>query len=157
MDFKAHQLLSTLKIDEGSSRLGVHKDPPTPMPALLFGRGLFTTGPQGCGPSRGQGGRLFLANGLVDISYGPYDVCLLDGNFEHAVTTLRDLPGAKSSSRPELTRFSGIIFNRFAAEKRKADYSSDWREEWWERVPWKEGFSNPRNVPRLRKAPRLRV
>ena len=44
-------------------------------------------------PCGAVGGRLFLADGLVDISYGPTDVVLLDGNIPHGITNLRDLPG----------------------------------------------------------------
>ena len=64
-----------------------------------------------------MGGRLFLADGLVDISYGPTDVVLLDGNIPHGITNLRDLPGQGTTTRPELRRFSVILFSEFKREK----------------------------------------
>ena len=64
-----------------------------------------------------MGGRLFLADGLVDISYGPTDVVLLDGNIPHGITNLRDLPGQGTTTRPELRRFSVILFSDFKREK----------------------------------------
>ena len=33
-----------------------------------------------------------VADGLFDISYGPTDVVLLDGNVPHGITNLRELP-----------------------------------------------------------------
>ena len=51
---------------------------------------------------RGVGGRLFLADGLFDISYGPKDVVLLDGNIVHGITGLRDTPGKGMATRREL-------------------------------------------------------
>ena len=39
----------------------------------------------------GAGGRLFLADGLFDISYGPNDIVLLDGNIPPGVTGLGDI------------------------------------------------------------------
>ena len=39
------------------------------------------------------GGRLVIVDGLFDISYGPKDVVLIDGNILHGITGLRDLPG----------------------------------------------------------------
>ena len=62
---------------------------------------------------RASGGRLFAADGLFDLSYGPTDVVLLDGNIPHGVTNLRDLPGEGATARPQLTRFSGIMFSTF--------------------------------------------
>ena len=48
----------------------------------------------------------FLADGLFDISYGPKDVVLLDGNIVHGITGLRDTPGKGMATRRELERFS---------------------------------------------------
>ena len=65
---------------------------------------------------RGAGGRLFIADGLFDISYGPEDVVLLDGNIAHGITCLCDLPGGGKRSRQELERFSAIVFSSFKRE-----------------------------------------
>ena len=63
--------------------------------------------------ARRVGWRLFLVDGLFDLSYGPEDVVLLDGNLVHGVTGLRDLPGEGQASRCELERFSAILFSSF--------------------------------------------
>ena len=91
-----------------------------------------------------RGGRLYI-DGLVDLTYGPIDVVILDGNFLHGITNLRDLPDAKMSSRPELVRFSLIRFADWQREKMKkyANYQGGWREEWIADVPWKEGYEPP--------------
>ena len=85
---------TTLGVNEGSKLCGIHHDPPTPLPALIAGNTTWVyvmsahAWRQTCG-----GGRLFLADGLFDLSYGPRDVIILDGRFAHGVTTLRQLPG----------------------------------------------------------------
>ena len=81
-----------MAVNEGSSEIGIHHDPPCPLPALICGPGLHRWGPTGW-EATGCGGRLFLADGLFDLSYGPRDVVLLDGNLVHGVTKLGDLPG----------------------------------------------------------------
>ena len=45
------------------------------------------------------GGRLVIVDGLFDISYGPKDVVLIDGNILHGITGLRDLPGQGKKPR----------------------------------------------------------
>ena len=84
----------------------------------------------------GAGGRLYLADGLVDLSYGPRDVVLLDGNFAHGITSLRALAGQGGKKRaPELQRFSLIFFSRmFKAMGPKrickhGNYVPEWKEE----------------------------
>ena len=37
MDVRAHLQVTTLRVNEGSSRCGVHHDPPAPLPALIAG------------------------------------------------------------------------------------------------------------------------
>ena len=78
-----------------------------------------------------MGGRLFFADGLVDISYGPTDVVLLDGNIPHGITNLRDLPGQGTTTRPELRRFSVILFSDFKREgmKKHGNYDGGMWEE----------------------------
>jgi len=71
----------------------------------VCGPGMSRKGPDGWSLG-GAGGRLYLADGLVDLSYGPRDVVLLDGNFAHGITTLRALAGqGGKKSPPELQRF----------------------------------------------------
>ena len=122
--------LSTLIINEGSSRAGIHHDMPCPFPALIIGQGTSKL-VDGSWISCAQGGRLFLADGLVDISYGPTDVVLLDGNIPHGITNLRDLPGQGTASRPELKRFSAILFSDFKREghmMKHGNYKGMWKE-----------------------------
>ena len=103
---------------------------PCPFPALIIGQGTSKL-VDGSWRSCAQGGRLFLADGLVDISYGPTDVVLLDGNIPHGITNLRDLPGQGTASRPELKRFSAILFSDFKREghmMKHGNYKGMWKE-----------------------------
>ena len=112
-----------------------------------------------------RGGRLFLFDGMFDLSYGPHDVILLDGRFTHGVTVLRDLPGEnQGGGRRELERFSLIMFSRWQrgkmrAEKRLRDgHMSEWLNEWHSGVIWSHsGPDQPQpspmvSGPRSRKA-----
>ena len=108
--------------------------------ALICGQGMCELGEDGeWQQARGVGGRLFLADGLFDISYGPEDVVLLDGNIFHGITGLRDLPGGGTCKRPELERFSVILFSSFKREKMKAHgkYEGMWQESHMDHVIWK--------------------
>ena len=89
---------------------------------------------------RGAGGRLFLADGLFDISYGPRDVVLLDGNIMHGITGLRDRPGGGQRARSELERFSVIAFSTYKREggmKMHGTYKGLWQESDMGSVVWK--------------------
>ena len=103
-------------LNEGSSQAGPHHDMPCPLPALICGQGMSELR-DGEWHRRGVGGRLFLADGLFDLSYGPTDVVLLDGNHLHGITSLRDHKGGGQASRRELERFSLILFSSFKREK----------------------------------------
>ena len=78
-----------------------------------------------------------MADGLFDLSYGPTDVVLLDGNIFHGITGLRDLPGEGQTSRRELERFSAILFSSFKREKMSWNYQGSWEESWMDSVVWK--------------------
>ena len=103
-------------LNESSSQAGPHHDMPCPCPALVCGQGMCELR-DGQWHPRGVGGRLFVADGLFDISYGPTDVVLLDGNVLHGITSLRDHKGGGQQSRCELERFSVIVFSSFKREK----------------------------------------
>ena len=90
IDHRHYLNLSTLNLTEGSSRAGVHHDMPCPFPALIFGLGARQL-VGGVWKRHAAAGRLFLADGLFGISYGPHDVVLLDGNIPHSITNLSDL------------------------------------------------------------------
>ena len=140
MDHEQYIKLSTLKLNEGSSQAGPHHDMPCPLPALIFGPGMCELVDGEWCPC-GVGGRLFLADGLFDISYGPKDVVLLDGNIVHGITGLRDHPGKGMTSRRELERFSAIMFSDFKREKAMwahGKYEGMWQESHTSSVLWKK-------------------
>ena len=91
-----------------------------------------------------SGGRLFIADGLFDLSYGPCDVVLIDGNIPHGITSLSPLPGLGSKrGRAPLERFSMIFFSKFKRRKgmlKHGNYTATngavWSEEWHTDVLW---------------------
>jgi hypothetical protein len=118
IDHNHYLNLSTLLLNEGNSRCGIHHDMPCPFPALILGQGSHEL-VDGVWQCRAVGGRLFLADGLVDISYGPTDIVLLDGNIPHGITNLRDFKGKGTCARAQLERFSAILFSGFKRDKMK--------------------------------------
>uniref|UniRef100_A0A7S2DVR3 Uncharacterized protein n=1 Tax=Haptolina brevifila TaxID=156173 RepID=A0A7S2DVR3_9EUKA len=185
MDTHAHLAVTTLRVNEGSSRCGIHHDPPAPLPALVAGpTGYRLSGKpltdHGCSTNFGsevcvsppsspskhhvhaspsadhlvweqkhRGGKLFLFDGLWDLSYGPRDLVLLDGRFSHGVSVLRDMHGHnQTGSRAELSRMSLILFSTWQREKMKGEKAlregtlAVWRDEWLASVPWR-GYSKP--------------
>ena len=115
------------------------------MPALVAGPTVYRLGAGGEWERAMRGGRLVLVDLLWDLSYGPQDVVLMDGNLAHGVTTLCDLPGGGQVRRPELERFSLILFNRFQRERAGMGGHSAgmWQEKWRTEVPWREGCKPP--------------
>ena len=94
------------------------------------------------------GGRLYLADGLWEAAYGPLDAVLIDGNLTHGVSTLCDLPvigpvqrgrSHPAPSRPELQRFSLILFNAWLRKLEGIGRSAQWQEEWRPYIPWRSG------------------
>ena len=86
------------------------------------------------------GGRLFAADGMFDLSYGPRDVVLLDGNLPHGITRL-SAPKGTTGSRAELERFSLIMFSTFKRRDRMmkhGNYCPMWQDEWHNAVLYKE-------------------
>ena len=138
IDHRQYLVPTTLRVNEGNSLCGIHHDMPTPFPALILGQGTSKLSESGWVPCA-QGGRLFLADGLFGISYGPLDAVMLDGNIPHGITHLRDLPGQGGTSRPELERFSVIVFSTFArqAMQKHGNYSGMWDESMMSKVVWK--------------------
>ena len=143
MDHSAYMGLSTLKLNEGNSKAAPHHDMPCPLPALICGQGMCEL-VDGEWVSRGKGGRLFVVDGMFDLSYGPHDVVLLDGNTFHGITGLRDMPHAGQrgdfKSRPELERFSAILFSSFKRRggmSAHGNYTGMWEEGWKDAVLWK--------------------
>ena len=80
-----------------------------------------------------SGGRLVLLNGLFDLSYGPCDVVLLDGNQLHSITSL--CTKCQDKGRKELERFSLILFSTF---KRSKAPTTEWQSWWWDAVLFTE-------------------
>ena len=122
IDHRAYESVSTLLVNEGSSKIGIHHDPPAPLPALIAGPGLSHL-VNGEWQPRGCGGRLFLTDGLFDISYGPRDVGILDGNVPHGITRL-SAPKGTMGSRAELERFSLIMFSTFKRRDRMVKHGN---------------------------------
>jgi len=133
-DVRAHLSLSTLMTNEGQSELGIHHDPPCPLPALVAGPTVFRWDPVSGGwHAAAAGGSFLLVDGMFNLSYGPRDVLLVNGNYLHGVTGLRDVPGAGQVSRPELQRFSSILFNTWERAKgmmKTDNFGQDWTARW---------------------------
>lgn len=105
--------VSTLKLTDRNS-IGVHRDPPTPMPACAFGMTTY----EYCEESKSwisriKGGKLYLINGLIMLDYSPRDVVLFDGNKAHGVTKL-----VRKQTGGDNWRFSVLLFSRWRREKR---------------------------------------
>ena len=114
---------------------------PCPDPALIGGPGVSEL-LDGVWCARGRGGRLFIADGLIDISYGPCDIVMLDGWNPHGITTLCDLAGKGQASRMQLDRFSVIIFSTFKRMGmcKHGNYDGTWQHDWRDAVHWQPGF-----------------
>lgn len=137
MDMKAHLHLATLRLDGTSSKLGAHRDPPSPMPALIGGATTHFMGENNTWQAHARGGKLVLLDGLFDLAYGPRDLVILDGNFMHTVTRLRALPTPPNTRPPKLERRSFILFSRWKRMSAgKGRHSVRWNESWRDAVPW---------------------
>ena len=121
--------MSFLEVDEGKSKCGIHHDPPCPLPALIAGPTVYKQEEGGRWSKKFNGGRLFLADGLFSLEYGPRDVIVFSGNFPHGITNMRQ---RNESQTEEMKRFSSILFSRFAREdmKKHGNYDDWYREEW---------------------------
>ena len=134
--------LSTLVVDQGQSKLGVHRDPPGPLYAMIAGPGNYAWNGSEWQQVM-QGARLILVDGWFDISYGPRDLVFLDGNYMHGISSLCDLPRQKPT---QLERFSMIFFCPFARVGMPAacnEYHNEWREEMLSSVLWRPGMKPP--------------
>jgi|TARA_B110000196_G_scaffold77274_1_gene66261 hypothetical protein len=137
INVKAMLMVSTLRVNENSSRTGAHRDPSCPLPALIGGSTTYELGADGEWHAAARGGLLLLIDGLFDLSYGPRDLVLLDGNYMHAVSRLRALPTAAHVRVPQLERRSFILFNVWQRKKlTKQRYDPLWDEKWRPGVPW---------------------
>ena len=109
--------------------MGVHHDPDAPLPAAIGGSGMshLRDGEWTC---LGGGGRLFMADGMFDLSYGPRDLVLLDGTHPHGVTNLKGIHhDGLEGERSELERFSLIAFSTFARGTKSRFWRSDWEDK----------------------------
>ena len=160
MDYAQYVKLSTLICDEGASACGVHHDPIAPLPSLVAGPGGWAWDAQRGWQQIFRGGRLFLADGLWDISYGPHDAVIIDGRFAHGVTHLREMSSCVDTprGRPERERFSLILFNTFKREKMKSEATlrgreergvQGWDDSWYPSVVWRAGSEPKVPVPQL--------
>ena len=100
------------------------------------GPGMSRKGPDGWSLG-GAGGRLYLADGLVDLSYGPHDV----RPSRRQLCARHHLPqgpcgtGRGKKRPPELQRFSLILFSRMCKAMgpkricKHGNYVPEWKEE----------------------------
>eukprot|EP00985_Skeletonema_marinoi_P026660 scaffold20865_cov150-Skeletonema_marinoi.AAC.3 len=82
--------LNTNIIDDKESTMGIHHDMPTPTPAMVTGPSNYILD-NGEWRLKHRGGRLFLAEGLFSIQYGPRDIVAFDGNVPHGLTRMKPL------------------------------------------------------------------
>ena len=74
-DFEADMEVTTLLVNTGSSKMGIHRDPGTPMPALLCGTTTYALSSDGASWQPAMaGGQFFIADGMFAIPYRPTDV-----------------------------------------------------------------------------------
>jgi hypothetical protein len=136
-DAEAHLNGDTLKLHLSSNlssqgspfNIGIHKDPPSPSPALIAGSTTYSLR-NGTWSKNCKGGRLFYADGLVDLSYGPRDIILMDGNIPHGVTNMRD--PVPEMAGLQLQRFSLVLFDKFGRERMKkhGNYKGNWKDQY---------------------------
>jgi hypothetical protein len=104
---------STLVVNNNISKIGCHKDPPSPFPALLAGPSTYSI-TNNKWEKVYNGGRLFYLDGLVDLSYCPYDVVMMDGNAPHGVSNIEGV-----ANNIDASRFSIIMFTKCGRQSMK--------------------------------------
>jgi hypothetical protein len=126
--------LSFLEVDEGRSKCGIHHDPPSPLFALVAGPTTHKRDAQtGQWQREHNGGRLFLADGVFSLEYGPRDVVVFSGNWPHGITNMKQ-KGTEVRTT-EMMRFSCILFSRFFRGKMKhhGNYNDGYQKAWGDR------------------------
>ena len=98
--------LSTLVVSRNLP-IGIHRDPHTPVFAAVFGHTTYQY-TKGLWKNNNKGGSLFFVDGLLDLSYSPRDIVLMDGNIAHGVTAV-----GRNRECVSVERFSGIMFSTF--------------------------------------------
>jgi len=144
--------LSFLEVDEGRSKCGIHHDPPSPLFALVAGPTVHRRDAQtGKWQRQHDGGRLFLADGIFSLQYGPRDVVLFSGNWPHGITNIKQ-KGAEVRTN-EMNRFSCILFSRFFRENMKhhGNYKDGYLEAWGERCSMLAGENSGTRRSRSRR------
>lgn len=126
---------TTLRLDSHKSLMAIHHDAGCPAPAGVFGPGVQRLNKDGKWEKRCKGGKLFMANGLFEMEYGPLDCVLFDGNEPHGVSSLRALPSEgqkRAGDKWPMERFSLIIFCRFNRKpvQKHGRYDGTWNEAW---------------------------
>eukprot|EP00984_Skeletonema_dohrnii_P018291 scaffold8514_cov74-Skeletonema_dohrnii-CCMP3373.AAC.3 len=101
-------------IDDDLSKMGVHRDPSTPTPALACGSTNYVYDEEKeewmC---NNYGGRLFIVDGLLCLDYRPMDVAVFDGNYLHGVSKMKPVKGKEPPNGGKYNRFSMILFSRY--------------------------------------------
>ena len=98
--------LTTLMVSRNLP-IGIHRDPHAPVFAAVFGHTTYEY-TKGRWKNKNKGGSLFFVDGLLDLSYSPRDIVLMDGNIAHGVTAV-----GRNRDCVSVERFSGIMFSTF--------------------------------------------
>ena len=85
--------------------------------AGIFGRGNYLHNHGQCSRNS-NGGDLVIVDGMIRIKRSPFDFVLMDGNYCHAVSNLRQL--GTPDEDPGLCRFNFSLFITFMRERMKA-------------------------------------
>ena len=110
-DFNKLKFGSAL-LNENTSKMSMHRDAKSPLPTLLAGSTNYVYNSTKKEFMKKQnGGDLFIADGLLPLSYGPRDIVLLNPNVFHGITNLQALPGRVNNC--QMFRFSYIMSWRY--------------------------------------------
>ena len=105
--------MTTLRITNYQP-MGIHRDPPIPLYALLCGHTNFVWD-DGRLVRANKGGNLFLADGMFRVDYGIRDAVIMDGNWAHGVSNIRGMDQNVDTH----SRFSIVSHSKWCREKMK--------------------------------------
>ena len=153
------------------SRMSIHCDIGSPVPAAAFGPGCQRL-VEGQWKEVCRGGRLFMLNGMFPLEYGPMDAAYFDGNEPHGPTSLKALNKEEardsgSNGGATLERFSVVMAVRHRLDEKKGktykqgNYSGKWKKEWRFKIEAMAGIHDKRRLRsqgnQSRKSKRLRT
>ena len=123
---------SSLLVNEGSSKISIHHDPPAPLYAAVAGPTVWEEVSPGKWERACGGGRTFFADSVLSLEYGPRDLLIMNGNVPHGITNLKQINSKMPSKGNQLERFSLVLFSRFGREhmKQHGNHSDDFQQAW---------------------------